>query len=259
MPSAAKRQRAQDDTTVIANDADDASQHAAMVLLAQQESDALPAAVEAAPGESSIQAKTIKERQLERALGAHGTKEANDGIETDHIFMDTLYWLIRNIYKQLLRVYLRMQGDMLTRRFITERETTGRKIRGALALHRSNAVGCSERAEARKFMSVGYRVMLAALLMLVRTDARFKDLSINELDRALLWGCLRYRAWSPELTMAVVSQAGCFFGGLLALNVCNGGYATPMLEARCTLAPLQHARTDPLPQKRVPLPSTLAY
>ena len=184
----------------------------------------------------------IKERQLERALGAHGTKEANDGIETDHIFMDALYWLIRNIYKPLLRVYLKMQGDMLTRRFITERETTGRKVRGALALHRSNAVGCSERAEARKFMSVGYRVMLAALLMLVRTDARFKDLSINELDRALLWGCLRYRAWSPELTMAVVSQAGCFFGGLLALNVCNGGYATPMLEAGCTLAPLLRAR-----------------
>ena len=120
MPSAAKRQRAQDDTTVIANDADDAIQHAAMVLLAQQESDALPAAVEAAPGESSIQAKTIKERQLERALGAHGTKEANDGIETDHIFMDALYWLIRNMYKQLLRMYLRMQGAMLTRRFITE-------------------------------------------------------------------------------------------------------------------------------------------
>ena len=100
---------------------------------------------------------------------------------------------------------------------------------------------------------------MAALLKLVRTHARFKDLSINELDRALLWGCLRYRAWSPELTMAVVSQAGCFFGGLLALNVCNGGYATPMLEARCTLAPLQHARTDPLPQKRAPLPPTLAY
>ena len=48
-------------------------------------------------------------------------------------------------------------------------------------------MGCSERAEARKFMSVGYRVMLVALLMLVRNDARFKDLSINELDRALLW------------------------------------------------------------------------
>ena len=101
--------------------------------------------------------------------------------------MDVLYWLIRNMYKQLLRMYLRMQGAMLTRRFITERETTGRKVRGALALHRSNALGCSERAEARKFMSVGYRVMLVALLMLVRNDARFKDLSINELDRALLW------------------------------------------------------------------------
>ena len=60
-----------------------------MVLLAQQERDALPAAVEAAPGESSIPAKTIKERQLERALGAYGTKEVNDGIETDHIFMWT--------------------------------------------------------------------------------------------------------------------------------------------------------------------------
>jgi hypothetical protein len=38
-----------------------------------------------------------------------------------------------------------------------------------------------------------------------------EDLSLNELDRALLWGCLRYRAWLDKLTLAVVSEAGCFF------------------------------------------------
>ena len=91
-----------------------------------------------------------------------------------------------------------------------------------------------------------FKAMLAELHASVIQDKRFKNLTLDELDRALLWGCLRYRAWSDPLTMAVVSAAGCFFGGYLALNVCSGGYATPMLEALCEFAPAA----------RPPIPST---
>ena len=126
---------------------------------------------------------------------------------------------------------------MLTRRFITDREGIGRTAREPLAFHRPNAMGCSERHEVRKLMSDEFKDMLAELHASVIQDKRFKNLSLDELDRALLWGCLRYRAWSDKLTLAVVSEAGCFFGGFLALNVCSGGYATPMLEALCEFAP----------------------
>jgi hypothetical protein len=168
---------------------------------------------------------------------------------------DNVYWLVRNDFKPQLRVYVHEQGDMLTRRFVTEREVIGRTAKEALAFHRLNAMGCSERAEVRKLMSKEYKDMLDHLHACVKQDGRFKDISLNELDRALLWGCLRYRTWSDKLTLAVVSEAGCFFGGLMALNVCSGGYATPMLEALCALAPL-HTHRSPAPLL-VALPSAL--
>ena len=159
---------------------------------------------------------------------------------------DRVYWHVRNHYKRHLRVYKREEGDMLTRRFITDREGIGRTAKESLAFHRPNAMGCSERHEVRKLMSDEFKAMLAELHASVIQDKRFKNLSLDELDRALLWGCLRYRAWSDTLTLAVVSEAGCFFGGFLALNVCSGGYATPMLEALCEFAPAA----------RPPIPST---
>jgi len=45
-----------------------------------------------------------------------------------------LLWLVRNKYKTHLRVYVKEQGDsLLTRRFITERESTGRTAKEPLA------------------------------------------------------------------------------------------------------------------------------
>ena len=124
---------------------------------------------------------------------------------------------------------------MNTRRFITERETTGRTAKETLASHRINAMGCSERAALRKLMSDEYNAMLDELHASVILDKRFKNLSLDELDRALLWGCLRYRAWSDELTLAVVSEASCFFGAMIAINVYNGGYSDRELDGRCAL------------------------
>ena len=39
-----------------------------------------------------------------------------------------------------------------------------------------------------------------------------------------------YHAWGTAVTTAVVAAAGCYYGGLLALNVMAGGYATLQLE-----------------------------
>jgi hypothetical protein len=49
---------------------------------------------------------------------------------------------------------------MLTRRFITDREGIGKTTKAPLASHWTNAMGCSERAEARKLMSDEYKAML---------------------------------------------------------------------------------------------------
>jgi hypothetical protein len=51
-------------------------------------------------------------------------------------------------------------SDMLTRRFITDREGIGKTTKAPLASHWTNAMGCSELAEARKLMSDEYKAML---------------------------------------------------------------------------------------------------
>ena len=43
---------------------------------------------------------------------------------------------------------------------------------------------------------------------------------------------LWYHAWDTAVRTAVVTAAGCYYGGLLALNVMAGGYATLELERR---------------------------
>ena len=57
-------------------------------------------------------------------------------------------------------------------------------------------------------------------------------LTVLELERALFWGGLRFHAFPTEVITAVVAAAGCYYGGLLALNVMAGGYATLELERR---------------------------
>jgi len=63
----------------------------------------------------------------------------------------------------------------------------------------------------------------------------YTDLSIYELERALLWSCLRFRVWDPELTKAVCAAAACYFGAMIAINVYNGGYSDRELDGRCAL------------------------
>ena len=61
---------------------------------------------------------------------------------------------------------------------------------------------------------------------------RYKGLTVLELERALFWGGLRFHAFKSPVLTAVVTAAGCYYGGLLALNVMAGGYATLALERR---------------------------
>jgi hypothetical protein len=176
---------------------------------------------------------TVKERQRKRKRAARGTPDTNGGeIKTDHKHMNDLYWLVRDHHEAALRLYANEQRDMLGRRFITDRPGIGKTAKAPLSLNRTNAMGCSERAVARELMSDEFKDMLDKLHTSVIQDTRFEELSIDELDRALLWGCLRYQAWPKEVAKAVLHEAGCFFGLLLPLNVYAGGFATAEHERK---------------------------
>ena len=71
-------------------------------------------------------------------------------------------------------------------------------------------------------------------------------LTVLELERALFWGGLRFQAFETAVLTAVVAAAGCYYGGLLALNVMAGGYATLELERRYAW----HFRQSELRRKR---------
>jgi hypothetical protein len=219
------------------------------------------------PTDSGMAPLTARERQRARKRAARGTPDANGGeIKTDHKHMcgctslpplacaralsctapsrapprppcadgrNDLYWLVRDHHEAALRLYANEQRDMLGRRFITDRPGTGKRAKAPLSLNRTNAMGCSERAVARELMSDEFKDMLDKLHASVTQDKRFKNLSIDELDKALLWGCLRYQAWPKEVAKAVLHEAGCFFGLLLPLNVYAGGFATAEHERKC--------------------------
>ncbi|KOO53453.1 hypothetical protein Ctob_015176 [Chrysochromulina tobinii] len=75
--------------------------------------------------------------------------------------------------------------------------------------------------------------MQKLLFALKQTDGRrYNGLTVLELERALFWGGLQFQAFETAVLTAVVAAAGCYYGGLLALNVMAGGYATLKLECR---------------------------
>ena len=187
---------------------------------------------EAAPAEASN-----KERFLERALEAAGTTRMNGGsILTDHGALHTLWGRIKKDRPELLRMYITNEGKMLRRRFVEDPAGFGDYLKARLARHRLAAMGCSERGVARKLHTPEHQAGMDELLRALKEQYDcYTDLSIYELERALLWSCLRFRVWDPELTKAVCAAAACYFGAMIAINVYNGGYSDRELDGRCAL------------------------
>ena len=87
----------------------------------------------------------------------------------------------------------------------------------------------------------------------------YTNLSIYELERALLWSCLRFRVWDPELTKAVWAAAACYFGVMIAINVYTGGYSDRDLDGRCALGNAHARLATPSLALRVRAPSPIAH
>jgi len=187
---------------------------------------------EAAPAEASN-----SERFLERRLEAAGTTRMNGGsILTDHGAIHTLWGRIKKDRPELLRMYITNEGKMLHRRFVEDPAGFGDYLKARLARHRLAAMGCSERGVARKLHTPEHQAGMDELLRALKEQYDcYTDLSIYELERALLWSCLRFRVWDPELTKAVCAAAACYFGAMIAINVYNGGYSDRELDGRCAL------------------------
>ena len=67
------------------------------------------------------------------------------------------------------------------------------------------------------------------------------------IERALLWGCIRHRAWPPQLIAAMIRRAGCYYGIKLALHAVVCGYPTVELQRRYAHAHHQdRPSADPL-------------
>ena len=173
--------------------------------------------------------------QRQRVDAANGTREAHGGrIETCHLVMNTIWFLLIVLEPVRLQFYIADEGAKLALRFLTDPEGVGRDITAILSPHRLGAMGTSERGVAATYHSEERSDCMQKLLEALkhRDDRRYKDLTVLELERALFWGGLRFHAFPTDVITAVVAAAGCYYGGLLALNVMAGGYATLELERR---------------------------
>ena len=176
-----------------------------------------------------------KVAQQQRVDAANGTPDAHGGrIETCHLVMDTIWFLLIMLKPDLLKFYIADEGVRLMQRFVVDRDGMGREIKSFLSTHRTGAMGTSERGvNATDHSEERTGCMEQLLVALKQNDSRrYGGLTVLELERALLWGGLRYHAWDTAVRTAVVTAAGCYYGGLLALNVMAGGYATLELERR---------------------------
>ena len=176
-----------------------------------------------------------KVAQQQRVDAANGTPDAHGGrIETCHLVMDTIWFLLIMLKPDLLKFYIADEGVRLMQRFVVDRDGMGREIKSFLSSHRIGAMGTSERGVAATDHSEERTGCMEQLLVALKQNdsRRYGGLTVLELERALLWGGLRYHAWDTAVRTAVVTAAGCYYGGLLALNVMAGGYATLELERR---------------------------
>ena len=146
--------------------------------------------------------------------------------------MNTIWFLLIMLEPALLQFYIADEGFRLAQRFVHDREGIGRDIMAILSSHRLGAMGTSERSVAATYHSEERQECMQKLLDALKGhDARrYGGLTVLELERALLWGGLRFHAFENLVLTAVVTAAGCYYGGLLALNVMAGGYATLELE-----------------------------
>ena len=63
-----------------------------------------------------------------------------------------------------------------------------------------------------------------AIWAYVKEQPSFERTSWLTFERALIWGCIRHQAWSPELIAAMIRSAGCYFGMKLALHAVVRGF-----------------------------------
>ena len=148
-----------------------------------------------------------------------------------------LWNLVKAHLPDHLREYINVEGAMMEARYLLDRQGLGRLVKKLLCSNRVGANGCSERAAKRTLQDKSTLERMDLFLADVKgLDSTFASWSILEFERALLWGCMRFRplAWSDQLIFVVASEAACYYGGLLALNVFAGGFASLELEAACT-------------------------
>ena len=226
MPSAAKRQRAQDDTTVIANDADDALLAEYMAIAASERANH--------PAPTVEEKRAIKGLRQMRVAARNGTPAANNGlIIVDHEVTDAVWQVSKVSFPERLKSFLAVEGGMIQKLHLSDCQVLVKHLKSIISPKRHGANGCSAIGITRMYHTEEHRAQMDESLNEVkRHDHRFADLSILAFERALLWGALRYRAWDDAVTDAVVDRAACYYGLLLAINVKAGGYATPEHEQR---------------------------
>ena len=100
----------------------------------------------------------INAARQQLAAAANGTPDAHGGrIETCHLVMNTIWFLLITLEAELMQFYIVDEGFRLALRFVEDREGMGRDIKSILSSNRLGAMGTSERGVAATFHSEALR------------------------------------------------------------------------------------------------------
>ena len=116
----------------------------------------------------------INAARQQLAAAANGTPDAHGGrIETCHLVMNTIWFLLIMLEPALLKFYIADEGSKLAQRFVHDREGIWRDIMAILSPHRLGAMGTSERGVAATYHSEERQECMQKLLdALKRHDGR---------------------------------------------------------------------------------------
>ena len=135
--------------------------------------------------------------QQQRNDAANGTPDAHGGrIETCHLVMDTIWFLLIMLKPDLLKFYIADEGVRLMQRFVVDRDGMGREIKSFLSSHRIGAMGTSERGvDATDHSEERTGCMEQLLVALKQNDSKAsRSMIYISSEPSLAWGWKRHCA-----------------------------------------------------------------
>ena len=164
----------------------------------------------------------LAQKKNELRAQAHGSDT-----EVDHTLQEAIWQAIGEMGEGFRKDAIKALSTFWWLVCCTPEDGLGWLVAALRSANREGAHGGSALAAAALCKSHQVAMLTAdkeAIWDYVNKQPSFERTSWLTIERALIWGCIRHQAWSPELIAAMIRSAGCYFGMKLALHAVVRGF-----------------------------------